>query len=60
VTVEDLGSKNGSFVGNERVKDVVRVTDGDEIRIGMLTVTVRIPSEAASTETAIVNRDRTP
>jgi DNA-binding winged helix-turn-helix (wHTH) protein len=59
ITVEDLGSKNGSFVGNARVEGLVRLADGDEIRIGMLTVTVRIPGDAGSTETAILDREGT-
>lgn len=55
VTVEDLGSKNGSLVGNTRVEGVVRIADGDEVRIGMLTVTCRIPSPGRSTETAVLD-----
>jgi pSer/pThr/pTyr-binding forkhead associated (FHA) protein len=33
-TVEDLGSKNGTFVGEQRVTGVRPLRDGDEIRIG--------------------------
>jgi DNA-binding winged helix-turn-helix (wHTH) protein len=58
VTLEDLGSKNGSFIRNDRVGGTVTLADGDEIRIGMLTVSVRITTEAASTETAILDADR--
>ena len=32
--IEDLGSKNGTFVGGERVSTPVQLKDGDEIRIG--------------------------
>lgn len=34
VTLEDLGSKNGTFVGTTRVTTPVAVHDGDEILIG--------------------------
>ena len=34
VTLEDLGSKNGTFVGTRRVTDAVEVRPGDEILIG--------------------------
>ena len=33
-TIEDLGSKNGTFVGEERVTQSRALRDGDEIRIG--------------------------
>ena len=32
--IEDLGSKNGTFVSGERVSTPVQLKDGDEIRIG--------------------------
>lgn len=32
--IEDLGSKNGTFVSGERVSTPVQLRDGDEIRIG--------------------------
>jgi pSer/pThr/pTyr-binding forkhead associated (FHA) protein len=34
VTIEDLGSKNGTFVGEERVTGERALRDRDEIRIG--------------------------
>ena len=52
VTLEDAGSKNGSFVRDRRVEQPVTLVDGDEIRIGMVNVSVRIMTEAGSTETA--------
>lgn len=58
VTLDDTGSKNGSFVRTRRVEGAVRLTDGDEIRIGMVTVSVRIMTEAVSTETAILDTER--
>jgi pSer/pThr/pTyr-binding forkhead associated (FHA) protein len=32
--VEDLGSKNGTFVADQRVAAAVTLRDGDQIRIG--------------------------
>jgi len=32
--IEDLGSKNGTFVADERVATLVPLHDGDEIRVG--------------------------
>jgi DNA-binding winged helix-turn-helix (wHTH) protein len=52
VTLEDLGSKNGSFVGSRRVEGTQRLADGDTIRIGMVSVSVRISAAAPSTQTA--------
>lgn len=51
-TVEDLGSKNGTYVGGERVTAPCRLTDGDQIRLGSIVLTFRIPSPAGSTDTA--------
>ena len=34
VTLEDLGSKNGTLMGGRRVRGTVELADGDEIRIG--------------------------
>lgn len=53
VTLEDLGSKNGSFVGSRRVEGRVALTDGDQISIGTIPIVVRISPDAASTETAV-------
>jgi DNA-binding winged helix-turn-helix (wHTH) protein len=53
VTLEDLGSKNGSFVGSRRVEGTQRLADGDTIRIGMVPVNVRISAVAPSTQTAV-------
>ena len=58
MTLEDAGSKNGSFVRNRRIHEAVTLIDGDEIRIGMVpTVSVRIMTKSASTETAILKAE---
>ena len=50
-TVEDLGSKNGTYVGAERVTAPCRLADGDQIRLGSVVITFRIPPPVGSTET---------
>jgi DNA-binding winged helix-turn-helix (wHTH) protein len=49
--LEDLGSKNGTFLHGERVTAPVHVTDGDEIHIGSLLVTFRVLALLMSTDT---------
>lgn len=50
-TLEDLGSKNGTFVRGHRVTTSSRLSDGDQIRLGSVVITFRIPQPAGSTET---------
>ncbi len=50
-TIEDLGSKNGTWVGESAVKGLQPLADGDRIRIGPLDLTFRNWSGAAGTET---------
>ncbi len=49
--LEDLGSKNGTFVKGQRVTAAAPLSDGDQIRLGSVVVTFRIPPPAGSTET---------
>jgi DNA-binding winged helix-turn-helix (wHTH) protein len=51
-TVEDLGSKNGTYVRDRRVDAPLTLGDGDQIRLGSVVVTFRIPPVTGSTETA--------
>lgn len=48
--IEDLDSKNGTFVGGERVTGQWPLSDGDQIRLGSVVVTFRMPEPAAATE----------
>ena len=50
-TIEDLGSKNGTFVGDERVDRARSLGDGDIIGIGSVKLTLRVIQTASSTET---------
>jgi DNA-binding winged helix-turn-helix (wHTH) protein len=48
-TVEDLGSRNGTFVRGEKVTAAVPITDGDEIRVGSIVLQYRVNSGQATT-----------
>jgi DNA-binding winged helix-turn-helix (wHTH) protein len=50
VTLEDLGSKNGSYVNGTPVT-TRRLSDGDEIRLGATILMFRIASQTSDTET---------
>ncbi len=52
VTIEDLGSKNGTFVSGRKVEGVAALKDGDEIQVGSVFVTFQAVPEARSTATA--------
>ena len=49
--VEDLGSKNGTFVGDHRVTQRTALHDGDVIRIGFISCVFRLRSAGATTVT---------
>jgi len=51
VTIEDLGSKNGTFVNGQRITAPAMLNDGDEISIGPARMTFRRTSLRASTTT---------
>jgi DNA-binding winged helix-turn-helix (wHTH) protein len=42
VSVEDLGSRNGTFVNGGRVERATVLADGDELRLGSVVVRVRL------------------
>ncbi len=49
--VEDMASKNGTFVDSRPVTGRSVLTDGDEIRVGSVTLTFRIASATDATDT---------
>ena len=51
-TLEDFGSKNGTFRGSEQVTSPIRLVDGDTIHIGSLLVTFHVRGPG-STETQV-------
>lgn len=49
LTIEDLGSKNGTYVGAERVQGLRELRDGDEIRVSReLLVVIRPPASGST------------
>jgi pSer/pThr/pTyr-binding forkhead associated (FHA) protein len=50
-TIEDLGSKNGTFVGNQRMDGSRSLRDGDIIGVGSVKLTLRVLQASSSTET---------
>lgn len=48
VFVEDLGSRNGTFVNGERIAERTQVTDGDAVRVGSLELRVSCTRQAAA------------
>ena len=51
-TIEDLGSKNGTFVGEDRVRSPLPLQDGDVFTLGEVTLLFRDSAQAGSTATA--------
>jgi DNA-binding winged helix-turn-helix (wHTH) protein len=51
-TLEDLGSKNGTFVNGIRLSAPVALRDGDEVRVGSVPMTLRVQEKPGATETA--------
>ncbi|MDL2718195.1 MAG: FHA domain-containing protein [Acidobacteriota bacterium] len=48
VEIEDLRSKNGTWLGSRRVEGHLRLTDGDEIRVGEVRLLYRGPESGLS------------
>jgi len=48
-TLEDLNSKNGTYLNDRPVHETVVIRDGDEIRIGTVTMTLRQRDQSDST-----------
>jgi DNA-binding winged helix-turn-helix (wHTH) protein len=50
-TLEDLGSKNGTYLHEERVAAPAQLADGDEFRLGQTALVFRVLGENAPTAT---------
>ena len=50
-TIEDLGSKNGTYVGDQRVQGPRSIGDGDIIGVGAVKLTLRMVETPISTRT---------
>jgi DNA-binding winged helix-turn-helix (wHTH) protein len=57
VSIEDLGSKNGTWVAGERIRGPVSLTDGISFRLGSETVRVEIVIDERPTKTVVANGD---
>jgi DNA-binding winged helix-turn-helix (wHTH) protein len=59
VVIDDLGSKNGTFVRGKRLSDRTSLEDGDEIRVGSVILRFRTTSgTSTATWTGPVDRGR--
>jgi DNA-binding winged helix-turn-helix (wHTH) protein len=52
-TLEDLGSKNGTYVGGQKLTGPSELTDGDVITVGPVVLKFRAARVAGSTETDV-------
>jgi DNA-binding winged helix-turn-helix (wHTH) protein len=50
--LEDMGSKNGTFLRGQRIEGPCPLADGDEVCVGDVLMTVRFAAGPRSTETA--------
>jgi hypothetical protein len=50
-TLEDLGSKNGTYLRGARITAISKLVDGDEIHVGSAVVRFRMTSAGGSTAT---------
>src|SRR5262249_45387403 len=50
-TLEDLGSKNGTFVGEQRIQGATALRDGDCVRLGGQLLVFRLAGAAGATQT---------
>ena len=50
-TIQDLGSKNGTRLRNRRLEGIGELSDGDEIRLGSVSLTFRVLRSPGSTAT---------
>jgi DNA-binding winged helix-turn-helix (wHTH) protein len=50
--LEDLGSKNGTFLNGRKITSAVALADADEIRLGLMPLTLRVVGGGTSTKTA--------
>lgn len=48
--LEDLGSKNGTYLGDKKIRSAVPLSDGDKLRFGSVAFTIRIFAVPESTE----------
>lgn len=52
VAIEDVGSKNGTYLRGRKLSAAATLSDGDEIRLGSVPLTFRVLPDTGSTATA--------
>ncbi len=52
-TIEDLDSKNGTFVGGRKLRGPVPLADRDVIKVGPATLTLRVMKQTGSTRSSM-------
>jgi len=55
-TIEDLGSKNGTWLNDERISEPVVLRDGDRLQLGPESLDFRTSAAAAATKTVRLAR----
>jgi hypothetical protein len=55
-TIEDLGSKNGTFVRGRRIDEVTALAEGDEVRVGPAVLLISRASTASTRTTPLSRR----
>jgi pSer/pThr/pTyr-binding forkhead associated (FHA) protein len=55
VSIEDLGSKNGTWLAGERIVGITPLADGVSFRLGSETVRLETAPGSGSTKTAVVS-----
>jgi DNA-binding winged helix-turn-helix (wHTH) protein len=54
--IEDLGSKNGTYVGEQKIRSLVPLSDRAVVRIGPATLTLRVLKRTGSTRSTMKER----
>ena len=55
-SIEDLGSKNGTYVGGKKIGKPTRLTDRDSVKIGPATLKLRVLKRTGSTRSTMKER----
>jgi DNA-binding winged helix-turn-helix (wHTH) protein len=53
VSIEDLGSKNGTFIGADRLDGRRQLRDGDKVRFGLVAFVFRLSPPTSATRTVL-------
>jgi pSer/pThr/pTyr-binding forkhead associated (FHA) protein len=56
-TIEDLGSKNGTFVRGRKIEKPARLADRDVIKIGPARLVFRLLKKTGSTASTVSSRE---